>query len=80
MQNISVDEVMNEIVVMADNIHQLLEKMYSNTPKVLITYWDGHPNLLLEAMGNHPKNEDDLFMSTTRKRMHNIGLIKLRLP
>jgi hypothetical protein len=35
--------------------------VYSNTPKDLITYWGGHPNLLLEAMGKHPKNEDDLF-------------------
>ena len=59
--NFSVDEILNEIVGMDDNIHRLLEAMYSNTPKDLITYWGGHPNLLLEAMGNHPKNEDDLF-------------------
>ena len=59
--NFSIDEILNEIVGMDDNIHRLLEAMYSNTPKDLITYWGGHPNLLLEAMGNHPKNEDDLF-------------------
>jgi hypothetical protein len=35
--------------------------MYLSTPKDQITYWGGHPNLLLEAMGNYPKNEDDLF-------------------
>ena len=36
-------------------------EMYSNTPKDLITCWGGHPKLLLEAMGKHPKNEDNLF-------------------
>ena len=46
---------------MDDNICRLLEAMYSNSPKDLITNWGGHPNLLLEAMGNYPKNEDDLF-------------------
>ena len=51
---------------MDENIHRLLEAVYSNTPKDLITYWGGHPKLLLEAMGKHPKNEDDLFLSTTR--------------
>ena len=61
MWNFSVDEILNEIVGMDDNIHRLLEAVYSNTPKDLITYWSGHPNLLLEAMGKHPKNEDDLF-------------------
>ncbi len=45
---------MNEIIGMDDNIHQLLEAMYSNTPKDLITYWGGHPKLLLEAMGETP--------------------------
>jgi hypothetical protein len=53
-QNFSVDEILNEIFGMDDNIHRLLEAMYSSTPKDLITYWGGHPNLLLEAMGNHP--------------------------
>ena len=52
---------LNEVVGMDDNIHRFLEAMYSSTPKDLITYWGGHPNLLLEAMRNHPKNEDDLF-------------------
>ena len=57
-RNFSLDEVLTEIVGMDDNIHRLLEAVYSNTPKDLITYWSGHPNLLLEAMGKHPKNED----------------------
>ncbi len=35
--------------------------MYSNTPRDLITFWGGHPKLWLEAMGKHPKNEDNLF-------------------
>ena len=35
--------------------------MYSNTPKDLSTYGGGHPKLLLEAMGKHPKNEDNLY-------------------
>ncbi len=61
MQNFSVDEILNEIVGMDDNIHWLLVAMYSNTLKDLITYKGGHPDLLLEAMGNHPKNEVDLF-------------------
>ena len=52
---------MNEIIGMHDNIHRLLQAMYSNTPKDLITYWGGHPKLLLEAMEKHPKNEDNLF-------------------
>ena len=52
---------MNEIIGMDDNIHQLLEAIHSNTPKDLITYSGGHPNLLLEAVGKHPKNEDNLF-------------------
>jgi hypothetical protein len=60
-RNFSIDEILNEKVGVDDNIHQLLEAMYSNTPTDQITYWGGHPNLLLEAMGNHPKNEDDLF-------------------
>ena len=60
-RNFSVDEVLTEIVGTDDNIHGLLEAAYSNTPKDLLTYWSGHPNLLLEAMGKHPKNEDNLF-------------------
>jgi hypothetical protein len=60
-RNFSVDEVLTEIIGTDDNIHRLLEAVYSNTPKDLITYWSEHPNLLLEAMGKHPKNEDDLF-------------------
>jgi hypothetical protein len=59
---------MNEIIGMDDNIHQLLQAMYSNTPKDLITYWDGHPKLLLEAMGKHPKNEDNLFHVRYQKK------------
>jgi hypothetical protein len=43
------------------NIYQLLEAMYSNTPRDLITFWDVHPKLLLETMEKHPKNEDNLF-------------------
>jgi hypothetical protein len=39
----SFNEIMNEIIGMDDNIHRLLEAMYSNTPKDLITYWGGHP-------------------------------------
>jgi len=54
-----VDEILNEIVGIDNNIQRLLEAMYSNNPKHLITYLGGHPNLLLEAMGNHHKNEDD---------------------
>ena len=60
-RNFSVDEVLNEIVGTDYKIHSLLEAVYSNTPKDLITYQDGHQNLLLEAMGKHPKNEDNLF-------------------
>ena len=60
-RNFSVHEVFTEIVGTDYKIHQLLEAVYSNTPKDLITYWSGHPNLLLEAMGKHPKNEDNLF-------------------
>jgi hypothetical protein len=52
---------MNEIIGMDDNIYQLLEAMYSNTPRDLITFWGGHPKLLLETMEKHPKNEDNLF-------------------
>ena len=48
-------EIMNEIIGMDDNIYRLLEAMYSNTPRDLITYWAGHPKLLLETMGKHPK-------------------------
>jgi hypothetical protein len=59
--NFSSHEILNEIVGMDDNIHQLLEAIYSSAPKDLITYWGGHLKLLLEAMGNRPKNEDDLF-------------------
>ena len=60
-QDFSLDEIMNEIIGMDDNIHRLLAGNVLNTPKDPITYWDGHPNLLLEAMGKHPKNEDNLF-------------------
>ena len=52
---------MNEIIGMDDNIHRLLGAVYSNTRKDLITYWGGHPKLLLEVMGKHLKNEDNLF-------------------
>ena len=61
VRNFSVDEILNEIVGMDHTIHQLPEAMYLSTPKDQITYWGGHPNLLLEAMGNQPINEDDLF-------------------
>ena len=60
-QELSLHEVFTEIVGTDYKIHRLLEAVYSNTPKDLITYWSEHPNLLLEAMGKHPKNEDDLF-------------------
>ncbi len=60
-RNFSIDEVLTEIFGTDDTIQQLLEAAHSNTPKDLITYWSGYPNLLLEAMGKHPKNEDDLF-------------------
>ena len=52
---------MNEIIGMDDNIYRLLEAIYSNTPRDLITYWSGHPKLLLGTMGKHTKNEDNLF-------------------
>jgi hypothetical protein len=52
---------MNEIIGMDDNLYRLLEAMYSNTPRDLITYWGGHPKLLLETMEKHLKNEDNLF-------------------
>jgi hypothetical protein len=35
--------------------------VYSNAPKDMITYLGRNPILLLEAMGKHSKNEDDLF-------------------
>ena len=54
VRNFSLDEIMNEIIGLDDNIYRLLEAMYSNTPKDLITYWGGHPKLLLEAMGETP--------------------------
>jgi hypothetical protein len=57
----SLYEIMNEIIGMDDNIYQLLEAMYSNTPRDLITFWGRHPKLLLETMEKHPKNEDNLF-------------------
>ena len=57
----SIDEIVNEIVGTDENIFGLLEALHSNTPKDLITYWGGHPKLLLKTMGDHPKNDDDLF-------------------
>ena len=53
--------------------------MYSNIPKDLITYWGGHPKLMVEPMGNHPKMKMIFFMSTTRKWMHEVGSIKLKV-
>ena len=52
---------MNEIVGTDENIFGLLEALHSNTPKDLTTYWGLHPKLLLKTMGDHPKNDDDLF-------------------
>ena len=60
-RNLSIDEIVNEIVGTDENIFGLLEALHSNTPKDLITYWGRHPKLLLKTMGDHPKNDDDLF-------------------
>ena len=80
LQTFLVDEIVTEIVGIDENINRLLEAIYSNTPKDLITYWGGHLTLLQKTLGNHLKNEDNLFVTITRKRMHGIGLIQLRLP
>ncbi len=61
VRNFSLYEIMNEIIGMDDNIYRLLEAMYSNTPRDLITFWGGHSKLLLETMEKHPKNEDNLI-------------------
>jgi hypothetical protein len=53
VRNFSLDEILTKIVGTDDNIHRLLKAVYSNAPKDLITYWGGHPNMLLEAMGKH---------------------------
>ena len=60
-QNVSIDEIVNEIIGTDENIFGLLEALHSNTPKDFITYWGRHPKLLLKTMGDHPKNDDDLF-------------------
>ena len=79
-RNFSLDEIMNKIIGMGDKIHQLLQAMYSNTPKDLIPYWGGHPKVLLEAMGKYPRNEDNLFHVPARKWMQDVGSVELRLP
>ena len=60
-RNFSIDEIVNEIVGTDEKIFGLLEALHSNTPKDLNTYWGRHPKLLLKTMGDHPKNDDDLF-------------------
>ena len=64
---LSIDEIVNEIVGTDENIFGLLEALHSNTPKDLITYWGWHPKLLLKTMGDHPKNDDDLFHDRYKK-------------
>ena len=58
--NFSIDEIVTEIIGTDENIFGLLEAIHSNTPKDSITYWGRHQKLLLETVGNHPKNNDDL--------------------
>ncbi len=59
--NFSIDESVNEIICTDENIFGLLEALHSNTPNDLITYWGRHPKLLLKTMGDHSKNDYDLF-------------------
>jgi hypothetical protein len=55
--------------------------MYSNTPRDLITYWGGTSQIVVGDYGETPyKKKTIFFMSTTRKRMQDVGSVELRLP
>jgi len=78
-QYFSVDESVTEIIGANDILVGLLEAMYSNTPKDLITSLGQHPKLLFETWKITLKTKMSIFMIVIGKRMHLIGLIEPRL-